>query len=64
MIREKKDIWRYTEIVFRREMLRNENKDLSDADKAEMDELRTRLGMTHQQILECSAKNLIDDVEC
>jgi hypothetical protein len=54
-------VMRYAELAFKRTKLGQEEKLLSPDETAEAEGIARELGMTHEEILELAAKNLIRD---
>ncbi len=55
-------ILRYAQLTFKRESLVAQEKPFPNEDKDELEKILVELGMSHEEILDRAAKNLIDEV--
>lgn len=64
MKENRQKILRYAQLTFKREMLSAQNQQLADEDEKERLAIPAELGLSHEEILDLAAKNLIDETEC
>ena len=54
-------ILRYAQLTFKRESLKAQNKSLPEEELKELESIPAELSMSHEEILDRAAKNLIDE---
>jgi hypothetical protein len=58
---EKQKLLRYAELSFKRQQLSNSSEAIPEGIVKEIESIKNELGLSHEEIMACVEKNLIED---